>query len=224
MYSKKQRKRGNRKQNEQAASLRTIDGPAWNIPTGEIMRAGGKNGSRAGVYKTILQSTYGATVLTGNAVSPQFFAQTVQLNNMANFAAYAALFDSYRITVAEWRFVMAHPGLNTQYPRLAYFADFDDSSAPASDVAVYSHPKVKYHTFTPTNNEFAVSVAPKCAISTYQAGAFSGYSQPNVPVWIDCNNPGVAHFGLKGSVDNFTDSTVDIQVSVKIWIEFRDPL
>jgi hypothetical protein len=86
------------------------------------------------------------------------------------------------------------------------------------------HPKVKYHVFTPTNTEFAVSIKPKVALATYQGGAFSGYSQPNGAVWLDCNNPGIQHFGLKGAVDNFTDSTIDIQVSIKIWVEFRDPL
>jgi hypothetical protein len=187
------------------------------------MRPGGKG--RGGVYKTILQTAYGnGGILTGNVVSPQFFSFAFTLNQFANFASYAALFDSYKISVVELRFSFRHPGTGNIYPKLAYFADFDDATAPTTDIAVYSHPKTKFHTFTPTNSEFAVSLTPRVAVATYQGGAFSGYSQPPGPVWVDCNNPGIQHFGLKGVVDNFTDTTQDIEVTFKAWLEFRDPL
>jgi hypothetical protein len=221
---RRKRNTGRPHRQEQSSVIRLIDAPRWNVPTGEVIGPGGRSGARAGSYKTLLQTVYGANVLVGNAVTPQFFAYPVALNSFANFASYAALFDSFRITVAEFRFSQAHPGLAAQYPRLAYFPDFDDGTPPASEAAVYSHPKVKYHVFTPTNTEFAVSIKPKVALATYQGGAFSGYSQPNGAVWLDCNNPGIQHFGLKGAIDNFTDSTIDIQVSIKIWVEFRDPL
>jgi hypothetical protein len=223
MAKTRKQKKGSRRSGEQVAANRLIDAPRWNIPTGEVMRPGGRG--RGGVYKTILQTAYGnGGVLTGNVVSPQFFAYGFALNQFANFAAYAALFDSYKISTVELRFSLRHPGTGNIYPRLAYFGDFDDGTPPTTDVAVYSHPKTKVHVFSPTNNEFAVSVSPRVSLSTYQSGAFSGYSQPPGPVWVDCNNPAVLHFGLKGVVDNFTDTTQDIEVSFKAWLEFRDPL
>lgn len=187
------------------------------------MRPGGRG--VGGTYRTILSTTYGSATLTGNVVSPQFFSYSFALNQFANYSAYASLFDSYRIRFVEVKFALGLGNTNnTSSPKLAYFADFDDQTAPISDGAVYSHPKTKTHYFTLINNELAVSLAPKIALATSQAGVFSGYSQPAGPAWVDCNNPAVYHNGLKGCVDNFTDVNQRIDITFKAWIDFRDPL
>jgi hypothetical protein len=66
-------------------------------------------------------------------------------------------------------------------------------------------------------------MVPKVAIASYN-GVFTGYSQNNKPVWVDSGSPSVAHYGIKWAVYNFADPTQYIDVSIKAWVSFREPV
>jgi hypothetical protein len=169
--------------------------------------------------------SYGAlgTSLAGSAVTPQLGAYYFTFSNIANATNLALVYDQYRIDAVEVRFNLRNPGASTNFPRLGVFPDFDDANAPPTAVAAFSHPRITLHSFTSAQTDYSVALSPRPALAAYQ-GTFAGYTQPNTPVFMDCANPSIQHYGLKYVVDAFTDTTQVIDVLFKFWFTMRNPL
>lgn len=187
--------------------------------TGPVERAGDRRGT---VFKTLLNGTPPFASYQGMS-TPTLGASYVQLASGTNYSSWTAVFDSYKIDKVEFVFRLRNAGSSNEFPRLALYPDWDDSTAPASLANVYSHPRVKTWTLTPTKPEAKLVLVPKIAVAAY-SGVFTSYAQNDKPMWVDCNSPNVAHYGIKFGIENFTDTSQYIDLFVRFWVTFREPL
>lgn len=161
--------------------------------------------------------------IAGNAVTPILGGQAIQFNQLSNYGLYTALFDQYRIDCVEVTFFLRKDPGSSNYARLNVFPDFDDASAPSSLANVQSHPRVMQHVFTESHPKFTFSLVPRLAISAY-GGAFTKYTSPDEPLFVDSTNPDASHYGWKYAIENFSDTTNSIEVIYRVWFTCRSPL
>jgi hypothetical protein len=182
------------------------------------------NSSKFTNFKTILHYPLGSLALQGNGTTPiNLGANGIVLSSLSNYASYTAIFDSYKIDLVEWKFTLRQAGSSNNYPSVVLYPDWDDSTAPSSIQQAQSHPRSVAHVLTPMKPTCTLSMVPKVAIASSN-GVFTGYSQNNKPVWVDSGSPSVAHYGIKWAVYNFADPTQYIDVSIKAWVSFREPV
>jgi hypothetical protein len=165
---------------------------------------------------------YGATTTVQGTASTSFGAITFALAGMQGNAALTSLYDQGRIDKVEIQFSLRTLGTGVLFPRLWIYPDWDDSTPPTTMAQVQSHPRLVEHIFSPSQTEFSVCIEPRVALATYN-GAFTGYSQPNGPQWIDTGLTTVQHYGAKYAITNFTDTTANLEYTVKYWISMRNP-
>jgi hypothetical protein len=172
-------------------------------------------------FKTIL--TYPLGGLYIDVATTPFGANAITLSSLTNYSAFTSIFDSYKIDLVEYKFTLRNAGASGNYPTLVLYPDWDDATAPASVNVAQSHPRAVLHTFTPNRPMATMALVPRIAQAAYQ-GVFAGYSQPIGPTWVDSGSPSVAHYGIKWAAYNLGDSTQVIDVSVKAWVSFREPV
>lgn len=166
-------------------------------------------------------SVQGAVYPFGTTLAGKFFS----LNQIGNYGNLTNLYDQFRIdTVEVTAMLRTTSAAVTAYPRLCYFPDFDDATAPPSEAAVFMHPRVKIHQFTLTSPVVKFSFKPLVASSAYGGGAFNGYYAPNGPVFVDSNSPGTEHYGFKYSLENNLDTSVYVDFYYKFWLTMRNPI
>jgi hypothetical protein len=202
--------------------------PNWALPLSRVITpSSGRLDRRYIEHDFILWSgtATGASFapIQGNAVAPQFLAYNFQLAQVSNYNNLSLVYDQYRINAVEVKFSLRNPGAATNYPRLSIYPDFDDATPPPSYSAALSHPRVTQHSFTVSQTDFTVALSPRPAAALYQ-GAFSSFGQPDKPMFVDVNYPTTQHYGLKLMVEDATDTTQFIDIYVKYWITFRNPL
>jgi hypothetical protein len=182
------------------------------------------NSSKFTNFRTILHYPLGSLALQGSATLPiNFGANAIVLSALSNYSLYTAIFDSYKIDMVEYKFTLRQAGSASNYPSVILYPDWDDSTAPTSIQQAQSHPRSVAHVLTPLKPTCTLSLVPKVAVATYN-GAFNGYAQNDKPVWVDSGSPSVAHYGVKWAVYNFADPTQYIDLSIKAWVSFREPV
>jgi hypothetical protein len=175
------------------------------------------------LHKFVLTSA-GSSGIQGSAATPQLTGSYFTITNFAAYANLLAVYDQYRIDRVEVRMVLRNnPSGGVSLPRVAYFPDFDDAVAPPTLAAVYSHPRVRQHTFSEAHPEVTFALEPRVAIASYN-GAFTGYTAAPGAVFCDSNSSGVQHYGYKAAYENFLDTTQYIDIYYKAWVTMRNPL
>jgi hypothetical protein len=216
-----------RKMRKKAASRKEQVGSGnstWAVAR-NVQRAGN---NRYSVFSTILSYPIGGIVLQGNALGQVFGANAITVSSLSNSSNYLAVFDSYRVDKVEYTFSLRNAGtgaggFGNQFPTIYLFPDWDDSATPTSLSYAASHPRATRHVLTPNRPSAQMSIEPKVAVAAYN-GVFTGYGQPTGPMWIDSGSPNVAHYGIKWAVGYFLDTTQYIDVSIKAWVSFREPI
>jgi len=165
---------------------------------------------------------------TGSAVSPQLGGAAFSLNQCGGYAEFTALFDSYRIERVDVEVINrisagAQAAASSAYPRLHYCFDRDDSATPPSIDDLLSHQGVKTHQFDEGHNVLKFSIKPLPATAVFAAGVFSGYASPAGPMWVDCANVTVPHYGWKFATEYFTNTGMFLDVYYTFHVSFRDP-
>jgi len=183
-------------------------------------KAGDAKGTQ---FSTILATTTNATTVTGNVSVPVLSGLAFQLNSFSGYSNWTSVFDSYRFDRVEVTFRLREAGSSNAFPYLTVYPDFDDANAPPTLAAVHAHPRAKTWTLTPTDPMAVVVVQPLPAVAAY-SGVFTSYGQPKGPIFIDSASPAVQHYGVKFGLENFTDTTQNIDVMFRAWITFREPL
>jgi hypothetical protein len=172
-------------------------------------------------FKTILVYPLGGIFI--DVATTPYGANAITLSSLTNATSYTGIFDSYRIDLVEYKFTLRNAGVSGNYPSLVLYPDWDDSTPPGSVNLAQSHPRAVTHTLTPNRPVATMSLVPRIAQAAYN-GVFAGYSQPTGPTWVDCGSPGVAHYGIKWAAYNLGDSSQVIDVSIKTWVSFREPV
>jgi hypothetical protein len=167
-----------------------------------------------------------ATIQDTDAVNtsttvPTYLGQYFTLaSNVANYAAYTAIFDEYKIDEIE---VWINPNpvstLAASTTRGLYSSavDYDDANTPATISTVSD----KQNQLTTTIDESHYHKwTPKFAVGTY-SGTFVSFGSSTG--WLDCASPNVQHYGLKLAFSQTAGGVQFVSLTVRMTISFRGP-
>lgn len=162
------------------------------------------------------------TVLSAIGSTGTGYAEKFTFDQLPSYTEFDTLYDRYMITTVILRFqLVCNPDAsyylanNTTanaanwYPKLWYYVDYDDNTAPTSFDEVKQHAKAKHFVLQP-NREFKVVVRPAVNIQTYATATNTGYA-PKWNTWIDIAQTNVPHYGLKYWVDTNGIDPLDSQ-------------
>ena len=186
------------------------------IPTRSLSKSG--EGWENKVYKfkrSFLISNDGADnwKYGPGAITPGYnpIDLTVMLDKLPNYTDFTTLFDSYRITGVEYRFV-PHFNVgqvplgpqNTQVARLVTVVDKDDNSTLTGLTAAMQYASMEESLLDKERKRFFV---PLPTIQTYRSATTTGYQSPDGPIWIDMAQTDVPHYCAKGLICDTTASS-----------------
>jgi len=173
------------------------------------------------MFAPVYTATQAVTVTTGS--------QNYQLDQFSGYAAYASVFDQYKIDKVEVRFipkcisndltVMAAAGTKN-VPCLYTCIDHDDSNTPANIAEIMENNSC---IVVAPMKEHKRTFKPMIAKAAYSSGAFTGYSASE-PDWLDCASDDIEHYGLKWAMDGGGVSQTTFQIYdifISAWVSFR---
>lgn len=130
-----------------------------------------------------------------------------QLNLLQNYTDFTTLYDQYQIVSAIMYVRLlsnpdnsgSAPAVMPQiFPTLWYIPDYDDAST-VTLAQIKQHQGVKRRVLKP-NQQLTIRCSPKMAMEAYN-GITSAFVQQKGKQWVDCDSPGVPHYGLKFVLD-----------------------
>lgn len=140
------------------------------------------------------------------------YADVFTLDKLPQYTEFDTLYDRYMITSVVVKFQLISnpdsayfPGSSTTvnadnwYPKLWYYTDYDDNTAPTSLDDVKQVARAKHVVLRP-NKEIKVVVKPAILAQTYRTSTSTGYA-PVWKQWVDIANVDVPHYGLKYWMD-----------------------
>lgn len=165
--------------------------------------------------------------LSGNIIhAPYIAAWSYSLAQVRGIGDFTALFDQYKITHVQVRFFLRiDPGAQTaataNVPRLYYFTDHDDDTAPSSLDNFREHQRLK---IVPLNlyKPVVVNFKPSILTQAFRTTTTVGYC-PKWRQWLDMAQTDVPHYGLKWALDDFTNTNYRLDVESTIWFQGRAP-
>jgi hypothetical protein len=170
------------------------------------------------VYQ-IFQTAELGNQITSSAGAETDFAQYFNINLIPGISNYLACFDQYWIKQMEVAVTpSSSTAINVDNFRWLCAVDYDDANTPTfaalsqySNVSDNGRTEGCYKVFVP---HMAIGVSNNSSLS----------SSRNVPSsWIDSANTGVAHYGIKVSM-NATTTTVVLAFRVRMLIAFRNAI
>ena len=184
--------------------------------------------SRAQTLKFVRNTPTSTLSIQGNAVNPILGGGSFSLSSASGASELTALFDSYRIDKVDVAiYNRVNPSAQTAaaaaYPRFHYVFDRDDATAPPTLDDLMQHQGVKTHIFDEGHNTLKFSISPRVATALWAGGAFSGYGTPDKPMFVDCANPAVPHYGWKYGVEIMTNTNYFLDVYYTFHFTMRDP-
>jgi hypothetical protein len=150
--------------------------------------------------------------LTSSNTGNTYTSFTINANShISQYTSFSAVFDQYRITVAE---VWLYP-VNPQSPtgaavnrgQLLTVIDYDDAGSLASSAAALEYENC---VVTPASCGQYRKFSPHIAVAAY-SGAFTSYSNQPANTWIDTASNTVNYYGMK-IVAEAADAAADVTV------------
>lgn len=130
------------------------------------------------------------------------FSLKFRLDQIINSTDLTTLCDKYKILGAYVRIFYNNSNSSTGslggMPFVQYITDHDDAVVPASANALREKMGVKFKTFNNASSYIGMMVRPTPTRQVFATGILSGYEIPSKPIWIDCANNNVEHYGIKG--------------------------
>jgi len=169
------------------------------------------------IVHKFVQQVDGGTVLTSSTVAAVGAGIVFTLSGVPNSAAFATLFDQYRIVEIEvWLQPQSTPA-NAGSGFLYSAVDYDNSpTLTVAQISQYSNVLIApiitvghYHRFK-----------PHVAQAAYGGGVFTSFANVVSP-WLDVSSNTIAHYGLS-VVSAITSSVNLIDVQVRYHLEFRN--
>jgi len=150
---------------------------------------------------------------------------TVKLNQMPNYTDFTQLFDAYKITHAQFKFI-PHFNVgqvplgpqNTQVARLCTVIDQDDDTAPAGLTTLMQYSSLEESLL---DKERVRNFSPRISVQTYRGTTTTGYNTPDSPVWVDAADADVPHYCGKGLICDTTatsDNPRTLTIMCTLWI------
>lgn len=158
-----------------------------------------------------------SSVFTTSTVATVLLGYSFALSSFADYTAYVALFDQYRIDMLEI-YITPQSSQSTVISNtgeLVTAIDLDDASTPSSYNSVAAH---QSSLMTSNTEGHYHKWIPHMAIAVY-SGAFTSFA--NAPAgWLDCGSPNVQHYGLKFA-STTTSVAMVLDMVVRARISFR---
>lgn len=189
-------------------------------------RMGNKPGTIKLVRWSSKQTSNVHEVLTGNdTLSSGTGATFFQLTNVNGYSELVSLFDNYRVTKVQYRWVCTRSpeqattaGNKGLYPRINWTHDFNDSSTISRDL-IYQRANMKEAYFTSDRQKSRwYTLKPSILATMYESGATNAYS-PKWRQWIDTNDTS-PHYGIKWAYDQLY-AGVNVNMEAKIFLECK---
>lgn len=165
----------------------------------------------------------------GNDLVPGVDATTVfSLSNVQSFNELVNLFDNFRITKVQYRWVCtrnpseysggtaANKGV---YPRIVWTHDFNDQT-PLSRANIYQRANLKEEFLSETNHTTKwYTLNPSILTVMYESSTASAY-KPTWKQWIDTSDNATPHYGIKYSISELFTG-INVRLEAKVFCEFK---
>lgn len=159
----------------------------------------------------VVNDTTGSCLQLGAPVPNQWgtydlpFSAQFQLNQLLNSSDITNLADKYRIKGVYIRlfFNSSNSSVGSLYsmPQVYHVTDHDDSIVPTVG-QIREKMGTKYKTFKNASTYIGIKLNPRPLGELYRSAISTGYTPLKTAPWIDCNQPDVPHYGLKGVLTN----------------------
>lgn len=134
------------------------------------------------------------------------FTMKFSLSQLSAYSEFTALFDSYKINSVKVYFKAFYNSTTVTsvgLPSIEYVTDHDDANV-ITPSQMRERVGSKHKWFNATKNVALLQVRPRCG-DLVQSSASLGtnaLATNNRAMWIDCSNPGVEHYAIKGVIRN----------------------
>lgn len=150
---------------------------------------------------------------------------TVQLNEVPNYTDFTSLFDQYKITHAQFKFI-PHFNVgqvplgpqNTQVARICTVIDQDDDTNPTGLATLLQYSSLEESLL---DKERVRNFKPRPVVQTYRTSTSTGYMAPDDAVWIDAAQADVPHYCGKALICDTTasaDNPRTLTIMCTVWI------
>lgn len=158
----------------------------------------------------------------GNAVTGNPFSAWYGLNGISNVigsAEFSALFDQYRIDYVSFKFYLrtspdAQTAATAFNPRIAWYRDYDDSSAPSNFGEMLERMDTKVAVLR-TDRPVTIKFKPNSLNEVYRGVGVTSFT-PVWDQWIDMAQNDVLHYGVKVAIDNFTNTNYFVDIFTQV--------
>jgi len=187
-----------------------------------IRKSYAKIGMRVPLLHNFSRKTGTTTILHGTVNTGvdnyKAFAYSFDLTQLPNYTDFTSLFDVYRINQVVVTFMFQGCVNNTAdtyfsavLPRMITTTDVDDATLPTAssagwdELCEYQTSKIR-QVGNGAQSLFKYRIKPHVTTEVYKSAITTGYA-PKKGVWLDCGNPDIPHFGLKGLINVPTANT-----------------
>lgn len=150
---------------------------------------------------------------------------SIALNDLPNYTDFTSLFDQYKFTHAEFKFIPHHNvgqvplgPQNTQVARLVTVIDQDDDSNLTGLTQAMQYSSLEESML---DKERGRHFTPRPVIQTYRTTTSAGYMAPSSAVWIDAAQTDVPHYCGKALICDTTassDNPRTMTIMVTVWL------
>jgi len=153
---------------------------------------------------------------------------TVTLDQCPTYTDFTALFDQYKITHAQFKFIphlnvapVAVGVQNAQVARLVTVIDQDDDTALTGLTQALQYSSMEENLL---DQERIRNFKPRALVQTYRSSTTTGYAAPQDPIWVDAAQTDVPHYCGKALICDTTassDNPRTLTIMVTLWITCR---
>lgn len=167
---------------------------------------------------------------TGNvAYNPLLVTWSANWINLAlvvNASDFANLYDQYRINFVVFKvWLKIDPGAQTaataSYPKLYWYRDYDDNTAPGSLNEMRENVKCKVAVLNP-NRPITIKFKPNTLQLLYQS-TIANQFKPVFGQWLDMSSTNTPHYGIKVAIDDLTNTNYKVEVETTFYFQCRQP-
>lgn len=166
--------------------------------------------------------------LTGAAgFAPYLNLFTFSLGNLPNASEFAAIFEQYRISHIQLKFYLqttpeAQAAGSAFIPRLWWYTDHDDATAPTSLDQMRERTDIKCRSLTPYK-PIVINVKPAVLMEGQRVfGSTDEVLVPKWKQWLSTATTTTQHLGLKFAIDNFTNTNYQLAVESVYWFQCKN--
>lgn len=164
--------------------------------------------------------------INGNAVyAPYVDSLSFNLNAVINPSDFTSLYDQYRINYVVVKFHLridpsAQAAGSASYPRLYYYRDLDDTTAPSNLNEMRENQRCRMKVLNPQRC-VTIKIRPNVLGMLYSTVGVTQYT-PKFKQWLDCSTSTTIHYGIKYAIDDLTNTNYKVDIEKWYYISCRN--